>query len=156
MLTQLLNEAKRHQRSIIVTLLDLRNAFGEVNHKLINLTLRYHHLPTEIINLIANIYTDSKISIAHGEESTKFVPVERGVLQGDPCSPLIFNMCFNPLMKMVTQEKYEQLGYLWGPTAELHSRSWLQFADDTALISHDIRGAQALLDLNSAWCEWQI
>ena len=41
-----------------------------------------------------------------------------------------------------------------GPTAKLHFRSWLQFADDTALISHDIRGAQALLDLNSAWCEW--
>jgi hypothetical protein len=154
MLTQLLNEAKRHQLSIIVTLLDLRNAFGEVNHKLINLTLQYHHVPKEIIDLIDDIYTDSMISIAHDDENTKFVPVERGVLQGDPCSPLLFNMCFNPLMKMVTQEKYEQLGYMWGPTAKLHSRSWLQFADDTALISHDIRGAQALLDLNSAWCEW--
>ena len=92
MLTQLLNEARRHQRSIIVTLLDLRNAFGEVNHKLINLTLQCHHVPKEIIDLIDDIYTDSMISIAHDDENTKFVPVERGVLQGDPCSPLLFNM----------------------------------------------------------------
>ena len=34
-LTHLLREAKRHQRSIVVTLLDLKNAFGEVSHKLI-------------------------------------------------------------------------------------------------------------------------
>ena len=39
MLTQLLYEAKCNQRSIIVTLLDLRNAFSEVNHKLINFNI---------------------------------------------------------------------------------------------------------------------
>ena len=31
-------------------------------------------------------------------------------------------------------------------------RSWLQFADDTALISRDVKSAQALIDLNVAWC----
>jgi hypothetical protein len=30
----------------------------------------------------------------------------------------------------------------------------MQFADDAALIAHDVKGAQALLDLSAAWCSW--
>ena len=33
-------------------------------------------------------------------------------------------------------------------------RSWLQFADDTVLVADNIKSAQSLLNLNSAWCEW--
>ena len=43
MLTQLMKEAKRHQRTIVITLLDLRNAFDEKNDNLIYSTLRYHN-----------------------------------------------------------------------------------------------------------------
>ena len=55
-------------------------------------------------------------------------------------------------MQAVSQEKYNHLGYLWGPNVDLRSRSWLQFADNTAIISGDNKSAQALLDLNTAWC----
>ena len=85
---------------------------------------------------------------------TDFIPVERGVLQGDPCSPLIFNICFNLFMKTVNNKKFENHGYLWGPNANLFERSWLQFADDTALIAHNVKSAQILIDINSAWCKW--
>ena len=112
MLTHLLRDAKRNQRSVNVTLLDLRNAFGEVSHDLITSALEYLHVPKEIIALIQNIYTNSMISVAVGSHNTRFIPVSRGVLQGDPCSPLIFNMTFNPLMIMITQPKYEQFGYM--------------------------------------------
>ena len=57
-------------------------------------------------------------------------------------------------MQAIIQPKHDQLGYTWGPNADLHSRSWLQFADDTAIISHDVKKAQALLNLNTAWCAW--
>ena len=153
MLTQLLRDAKLNQRSINITLLDLKNAFGEVSHDLITSALEYHHVPNEIIKLIQNIYTNSMISVAVGNQNTSFIPVERGVLQGDPCSPLLFNMTFNPLMRMITQPKYEQFGYIWSPNVEPKTdRSWMQFADDTAIISSDVSGAQALLGINIAWC----
>ena len=151
-LTNLMKDAKRNQRSIVVTLLDLKNAFGEINHKLIISALRYHHIPSEITNLIKNIYSNCQISIATGTQNTPLINVAKGVLQGDPCSPLIFNICFNPLMKLISQPKYEQLGYLWGPNARV--RSWLQFADDTTLISKNVKAAQSLIDLNVAWCKW--
>ena len=147
-----MKDAEQNQRSIVVTLLDLKNAFGEINHKLIISALQYHHIPMEITNLIENIYSNCQISIATGTQNTPLINVTKGVLQGDPCSPLIFNICFNPLMKLISQPKYEQLGYLWDPNARV--RSWLQFADDTALISKNVKAAQSLIDLNVAWCKW--
>src|SRR6218665_2516111 len=84
------------------------------------------------------------VSIAVGKGNTEFIPVERGVLQGDPCSPLLFNICFNPLMRTLSQNKYKHLGYMWGPNVDPYSKTWLQFADDTAIIANDVKNAQTL------------
>ena len=114
MLAHMMREAKRHQRTMIATLLDLRNAFGEVNHRLIYSSLRFHYVPGEIISIVKDIYTHSLITVAHGNANSELIRGERGVLQGDPCAPLIFNICFKPLMQAVLQAKYEHLGYMWG------------------------------------------
>ena len=80
MLAHMMREVKRHQRTMIVTLLDLRNAFGEVNHGLIYSSLRYHNVPEEIISIIKDIYTNSTITVAHGNTNSELIHVERGVL----------------------------------------------------------------------------
>ena len=153
-LTHILRDAKLHQRSVTVVLLDLKNAFGEVHHNLIMSALDLHHIPNHIKEIIRNIYSNSKTAMAFDNNVTKFIPVERGVLQGDPCSPLIFNICFNLLMKTVNSKQFENHGYIWGPNTNLFERSWLQFADDTALIAHNVKSAQTLIDINVAWCNW--
>ena len=63
-LAHLIRQAKRNQRSLVVTLLDLRNAFGEVHHNLIPAVLAHHHIPDNIIKAIMSIYEDfaSKIT----------------------------------------------------------------------------------------------
>lgn len=43
-----INKARAKQHSLIITLLDLKNAFGEVNHNSIQSTLEYHHIPNHI------------------------------------------------------------------------------------------------------------
>ena len=41
-----------------------------------------------------------------------------------------------------------------GPNVDPYSSSWLQFADDTAIIANDVKSAQTLINLNVAWCKW--
>src|SRR6218665_2450662 len=154
MLPHIIRDAKLSQRSCVIVLLDLKSAVGEVDHSLISAALKYHHIPVEISNLIRNIYLGAIVSIAVGKGNTEFIPVERGVLQGDPCSPLLFNICFNPLMRTLSQNKYKHLGYMWGPNVDPYSKTWLQFADDTAIIANDVKNAQTLINLNVAWCKW--
>ena len=131
-LTYAINQARLKQKSLVITLINLKNAFGEVNHNLIRNVLQFHHLPPEIAYIIMEIYNDFHISIASDNYITSPIPVKRGVLQGDSLSPLLFNLCFNTLMLTVNQEKLKCMGYIFGNT--LSPKNWMQFADDTPLL----------------------
>ena len=58
LLTHILKNAKKKQRQLVVTLFDLKNAFGEVHHTLIRRVLEYHHVPPQVIDLISSLYTN--------------------------------------------------------------------------------------------------
>jgi len=153
-LTHVIRDSKRHQRGLVITLLDLKNAFGEVHHDLIRAALQYHHLPDIVTRLFNSIYQGSATAVTSNKEWTNFLEVKKGVLQGDPSSPLLFNLCFNLLMQVLAKPEFKSLGYIWGPKQATFETSWLQFADDAAIISNSTRDTQQLLDIFVAWCEW--
>ena len=99
LLTHMINHARLKQRQLILTLLDLKNAFGEVDHRFLKKILYYHNIPVEIINIIFAYYNDYFVSIGTKDFTTHPISVKRGVLQGDCLSPLLFNMCMNSLIK---------------------------------------------------------
>ena len=45
-LAYIIRHAKRKQKTLVVSLLDLKNAFGEVSHSLIPTALQFHHIFT--------------------------------------------------------------------------------------------------------------
>ena len=108
-LTYLLDNAKNKQRGLVVTLVDLQNAFGEVNHNFLSFVLKFHHLLDQIIHLINNLCSGYQISIVTNTFITPTITIEKGVLQGDSLSPLLFNLCFNTLMLTVNQERVKCL-----------------------------------------------
>ena len=83
---------------------------------------------------------------------THKIPVGRGVLQGDSLSPLLFNLCFNTLMVTVKSERLKCLGYVYDTLSG--PRQWLQFADDTAIVTSLESDNQLLLNLFTKWVIW--
>ena len=150
-MANIINKARIKQRSLVITLLDLKNAFGDVHHNLILSVLGYHHIPTHINNIIKSLYTDFKTSITTSEFRTPFINVGRGVLQGDCLSPLLFNMCFNTYVQHIKAEKYRQFGFSFQFLNPIH---WFQFADDAAVITGQEYENQNLLNRFSIWCQW--
>jgi hypothetical protein len=130
-----MRDAKRHQRCLIVSLLDLRNAFGEIHHGLIKFALEHHHVPADLIAVFCSIYDNFKVTVSCNNSWSDAMVVERGVLQGDPASPLIFNLCFNILMRTLNSQKHRELEYEWGGVKGRRYTSWLQYADDAAIVS---------------------
>ena len=54
---RIIHRARARQRSVVITLLDLKNAFGEVHHTIISKVLLYHHISIPIQTLVENLYT---------------------------------------------------------------------------------------------------
>ena len=105
-LSYLIDQARIKQRSLTVTLLDLKNAFGEVDHMLITTTLGYHHIPDFASDIILNIYNDFYMTILTKSYVTDFIRVEKGVLQEDSLSPLLFKI--NKFIQHIKKEEYTQ------------------------------------------------
>ena len=132
-MSHIINKARIKQRSVVITLLDLKNAFGEVHHNLIPAVLKYHHIPHHIQQLIISRYSDLYTSIVSQHFTTPpFIKVSRGVLQGDSLSPLTFNLCFNTFIHYIAAQKFRQFGLSLNYIYPIHR---FQFADDAAVIT---------------------
>ena len=80
-----------------ITLIDLRNAFGEVHRNLIDTILEYHHVDQQVRYIVKLLYRDFYISIITDAFTSDFIKVSKGVLQGD----LLFNSVINTLIKHI-------------------------------------------------------
>ena len=152
LLSHLVKHARKKQKQLVVTLLDLKNAFGEVHHELIKKILKYHHIPDEVISLVTSLYTDFVVSISTDEFTTNPIVVNRGVLQGDSLSPLLFNLIVNTLIQTIKNKKIECLGYSYHEA--LRPKHWFQFADDTAIVTALEQDNQLLCNAFTKWSSW--
>ena len=135
------------------TLIDLKNAFGEVH--LIKEVNNYHKIPQPISDVIDSLYKEFNTSIITPEFRTPFIEVGRGVLQGDCLSPLIFNMCINTFIQYIKAYAFQQMGY--SSSANFTPRHWFQFgqfADDGSVVSGLESENQVLLNAFTRWCQW--
>ena len=93
--------AKLKQRNLLVTLIDLKHAFGEVHHQFLRKSLSFHNISDSVIDLIICAYDEFYLSITKKSFFTNPIKVDRGILQGDCLSPLLFNLCINTLVNTV-------------------------------------------------------
>ena len=109
--SHIINHTRKQQRSITITLIDLENAFGEVNHSLNQSVLCYYHIPDEINCIVKLLSSDFRLLIITNDFCTKCTAVEKGLLQGDLISPLIFNLIINNFVQYAEEEKSTNFRY---------------------------------------------
>ena len=76
-----------------------------MNHQLLSQVLEFHNIPSKIKVFVKMLYQDFQISIAGDGYVTSPITVQKGVLQGDCLSPLLFNMYVNTLIQTIDDEK---------------------------------------------------
>ncbi|CAB3987434.1 Hypothetical predicted protein [Paramuricea clavata] len=101
----IINKARIRQRAVVITLLDLKNAFGEVHHNLIQSVLDYHHIPEHIKFVIKSLYTEFQTSIITSEFRTALLYLLAVAYCKEIASVLFFSICASILLSNISKLK---------------------------------------------------
>ena len=111
--------------------------------------LKPYAFPPNLLNAIIKTYENTKARVITPDGETAFFDIVAGVLQGDTLAPYLFAIVLDYALRKAIAGREEDLGF------QLHRRrsrrtpavvvTDLDFADDIALVSQQIEGAQEML-----------
>ena len=131
-----IEDALRHPRGKLhAVFVDFTKAFDLINRSMIIDKLESYIGKNNITRIIKNILGNNVIQIDDSIDKSNPIEQKNGVLQGDPLSPLLFNIATSDFSKYVTADKVKAYVY----------------ADDMVLISSDITKLQEAFDQLDNW-----
>ena len=152
-ISELYYDAMRNNKSLYITALDFRNAFGSVDHNMITHCLHEKGFPAEFCDIIANIYFGSSTKIITNRFTSPPIGVKRGTKQGCPVSPLLFNICLEPLFKAINLlNQKDGYSFIWNNKTV--NFNVLAYADDLLLISDSRQGMSNILKTCEMFCNF--
>ena len=126
---EIIKDAKHNKKTLHITFFDLEDAFGSVPHSLIDKTLERNFIPENIRMYFHNLYNHARAVVQTKSWRSNPFTFKRGVFRGDPISPIIFLLVFNPILQELQTQTHK--GYKLGE----FSYVTLPYADDFCLIS---------------------
>lgn len=123
---------KKDRKNGIILKLDFEKAYDSVNWGFLVSMLSNFGFGAKWVSWIKECVTSANISIFVNSSPTSEFRPQRGLRQGDPLSPFLFNIVAEGLNILLSRAK--QLGLIKGALVDSDLRiTHLQFADDTIL-----------------------
>lgn len=98
-LIEIIQRRNKHDKETFSIFLDLAKAFDMVNHKTLFEKLQKYKINSFIINCFKNLYKNSESCVRINNKYTNFFKMEKGVRQGCPISPSLFNLYVNDFLE---------------------------------------------------------
>ena len=109
-------------------------------------------LHDKLLSLIKNIYKNTKCAVKCDDKTTQFFDFTKGVRQGCPLSPLLFNLYVNDIFEMINSSMKTPI-YL----NENNKVNAIMYADDLVIIAQSEVELQSSLTQLSIFCEnWKL
>ena len=131
---------------------DFKKAYDSVWHEGLYCKMRRNNLQGNLLHLIMDIYKKTKCAVKMGGARTEFFDFSRGVRQGCPLSPMLFNLYVNDIFEVINQNNESNI-FLKNEVPI----NALMYADDLILLSDTPEGLQKHIDKLSKYCdEWKL
>lgn len=102
--TQLIREAHESRGDLAVLWLDLTNAYGSIPHKLVELALHRHHVPSKIKDLILDYYNNFRLRVTSGSVTSDWQRLGKGIITSCTISVILFTLAMNMVVKAAEVE----------------------------------------------------
>lgn len=136
-----------------IVFVDLKKAYDTVPHAAMISKLRHHcciEKSSTLLQFINKLYGFSRLAIFDASDNSELrIPLERGLRQGCPISPCLFNIYINDILN----ESDEWAISVPRVPAPANRLGGLLFADDLALLAGSVADARRACDSVSDWCK---
>ena len=135
--SELVSLLQKQKTSGLIFKIDFEKAFDRVRWNFVFDTLFAMNFGPKWINWIRNLFESSHISVLVNEAPTEEFCPSRGLRQGDPLSPLTFNLVGEGLSTLLTLGAHFSIFRGASIKGAPSNISHLQFADDVILFIND-------------------
>lgn len=142
-LHEISHETKKNGEVGVVLKLDFEKAYDKVNREFLFDSLLLWGFSDTWCSWIKKVVTNGIISVKLNDKLGPYFVSHKGVRQGDPSSPILFNFVVDCMARMV--RKAQTSGLITGLASNLIPNGvvLLQYADDTIVcMKNDIEGAR--------------
>lgn len=109
MVTQLLREAREWKGDLTVLWLGLTNAYGSIPHKLVELALHRHHVPSNVLDLL-DYYGNFRLRVTTGSGTSDCHWLKKGIITGCTFSAILFALVMNMSSEVECKGPLTRLG----------------------------------------------
>ncbi|KAG1040050.1 hypothetical protein G6F43_012369 [Rhizopus delemar] len=99
-----MEHARKDNRQEIALLLDQEKAYDRVHPSYLRSVLLKFGFPTVLVNSLIRLFFGNRVRVNINGHLTEEVTQSRGLRQGDPLSPLLFNLALEPFLRHVLQD----------------------------------------------------
>ena len=134
--------AELHRKKLngVILKIDFEKAYDKVNWSFLQQALRMKGFSADWCSLIESFVVGGSVAIKVNDNVGSYFQTKKGLRQGDPLSPMIFNIVADMLSILIERAKSD--GQIEGVIPHLvdGGLSILQYADDTILfMEHDFK-----------------
>lgn len=138
----IIHKARREIKELHIASVDVAKAYDSVSHDAVMHSLKRWGAPNMFVQYLAKGYGDMRTVLRYKGTERECI-VKRGVRQGDPLSPALFNLVLERPLSKLSQD----VGFKISPEKRVNA---LAFADDALLIASTANGLQMNLDIFGA------
>lgn len=145
-LRSILHAAKTKKTNVTIVFLDIAKAFDNIGHNHLRASLLNSPAPSQLVNLIGALQEANTTQIQSNNKRTKIIQLRKGVMQGSPLSPALYNLTTDHILNELCEPTIaSKFGFEL--VAGLPPMTVLGFADDTVLIGKNEASATELAKL---------